>query len=437
MDHKYLKKRGDNYLISYEKSVSGKRYRSRLSLGTKDKSEAIRLYEKHIQRVIAEAHQGDEYQREQAKFTGAVSVDKLIEIFSERKKAHLSEKSVARDRSHFAKLKEFLDPKIKENVRLMTNKHCQEWVNRRMSTPIGRGKDKVPSPRTCNGDIFRFREIWDAGNKVYRNLENPWREIDVFGGVQGRGEKEKTELDVKWMKVLLNHAMKKEPFIHDVLFAYFNTGLRKSELTFLEWGDLNLDPENPYLIVRRKKEIEWMLNKSIGPKTREYLKGIGGKFSSEEQARDFGKRYKFAIRNVAELMQIGPKNFSNDFLTFQFNRKLTNITKGSKERRVPLNDKMIELFNSQPRREGLVFPGLYSRNISVLFRSFCNDIGRSDVTELHSTRRTFAIICRQNEIPIHTLQEWLGHEDSKMTVQIYAKYQPEVEGKKYRNRISY
>ena len=63
--------------------------------------------------------------------------------------------------------------------------------------------------------------------------------------------------------------------------------------------------------------------------TREFLRSIGGKFTSESQAWNFSRKYKFAIRNVEELMTIGPKNFSNDFMNFSFTRKLTNVTSAS------------------------------------------------------------------------------------------------------------
>jgi integrase len=62
--------------------------------------------------------------------------------------------------------------------------------------------------------------------------------------------------------------------------------------------------------------------------------------------------------------------------------------------------------------------------VSKRFKKACND-AKVHVIKFHDLRHTFGTRAAAKNVPMRTLQEWMGHADSK-TTQIYVHYQPSV-----------
>jgi integrase len=99
-------------------------------------------------------------------------------------------------------------------------------------------------------------------------------------------------------------------------------------------------------------------------------------------------------------------------------------TKGKKSRKVPISETIRPCLVNYEKARGIIFPFLHHSRLNEVLQRCMARIGRPEVTEVHSTRRTFAINCRLAGIPLEVVSDWLGHEDMELTRAIYAKYQP-------------
>jgi len=363
---KYEDKRG--YFINYSKDIDGKTKRTRLSLGTHDLEVALIKYRKNIDKIKTGVTEGG--------ITGTIPFDRIEELYKKTKHFHgTPPKTIKRDQNHFDALRKFLSPAVVENVRKLNLEHCQDWKNKRSKTPSG-NKGDIPTQRTINNDISKFREMWRISESHIPNLKNHWLDLELFKGIQAKGSKIKTELvgadEVKQFleKCKLDpFAMRKtrgpaDPLDWFRIFSvYFGTGLRYSELKSLEWQDVDLE------------------------KNLIHIKGV----------KDY---------------ELEGQNYHHE-------------TKGKKDRSIPMFENVYEVLKNAPRFCSVVFPRITLSRIDRKFKYFTDLIGRPDVTELHSTRRTFAINARLAGIPLDIVQEILGHEDIELTRKIYGKYQNE------------
>jgi integrase len=93
-------------------------------------------------------------------------------------------------------------------------------------------------------------------------------------------------------------------------------------------------------------------------------------------------------------------------------------TKSGRERFVYLNDlsrSVIASLNPEEHKAGdLLFPGLTPAQVTVAFIRTCKQAGIEDCS-IHCLRHTYAALCRQNNVDLHTLSKLLGHSDLRMT----------------------
>ena len=103
------------------------------------------------------------------------------------------------------------------------------------------------------------------------------------------------------------------------------------------------------------------------------------------------------------------------------NRILKLYGKGSKERAIPINDKLLKFLNQY---SGKSFKKtIRPDNVSKLFRTEADRLGLHEFT-FHSLRHTFASWLAQSGMSLKIIQELLGHEDIKTTM-IYAHLIPD------------
>lgn len=124
----------------------------------------------------------------------------------------------------------------------------------------------------------------------------------------------------------------------------------------------------------------------------------------------------------------------------------TNLKTNCSRRTVPLSDVCIDIFTrlKEQSNTDLVFPS--AANTPIVPRNFARDFnnilikagitkttkgkdGKPKVTgkgSPHSMRHYFATKCFKLGIPVLIVSKWLGHKDTKTTVQIYISICPEL-----------
>ncbi len=103
-------------------------------------------------------------------------------------------------------------------------------------------------------------------------------------------------------------------------------------------------------------------------------------------------------------------------------------TKTKKQRRIPINSKLQEIFEILKSRNGFSgFVFTYGRDrLKDIHNGFSKACKRADIDDLHfhDLRRTFATRLMRNGVGIYTISQLLGHASVEMT-QRYINWQPE------------
>jgi len=154
------------------------------------------------------------------------------------------------------------------------------------------------------------------------------------------------------------------------------------------------------------------------------------KFLTQSQAQEFLELVKdrpiygnifvglYTGCRISEICQLKWKDVDLE------NRIIHIQGKGSKDRTVPIPNKLFEYLISIKKENGYVVPG--GKNISNLarrFRKYADRLGFYDIT-FHNLRDTYASWLVQNGLNIKIIQELLGH-DSIQTTLIYAHLAPD------------
>ncbi len=106
----------------------------------------------------------------------------------------------------------------------------------------------------------------------------------------------------------------------------------------------------------------------------------------------------------------------------KFVRYKAKTSKGRKDRIVPLHPVIISLFKDIPKeRVGKVFKHYHPDTISKKFKKALKKAGINKDIRLHDLRHTFASLLAMHGANTRTLQELLGHSDSRM-VEIYTHF---------------
>jgi integrase len=101
--------------------------------------------------------------------------------------------------------------------------------------------------------------------------------------------------------------------------------------------------------------------------------------------------------------------------------------KGGKVRTVPLNQTVLEVLGSLPRRDGLVFRGVHgghacANHVSRTFRHAVRAAGLDRRVHFHSLRHGFASHLVQKGVSLYQVQKLLGHASPRVT-EVYSHLQ--------------
>ena len=99
-------------------------------------------------------------------------------------------------------------------------------------------------------------------------------------------------------------------------------------------------------------------------------------------------------------------------------------TAASKNRIVPIHDAIYPLVESLVDQYGSLDPQLSENGFSLKFDRECKRLGIEGVTP-HSTRHTFATLCKRYRIPEDIRQMLMGHQTHNITNDVYTHLTPE------------
>ena len=98
------------------------------------------------------------------------------------------------------------------------------------------------------------------------------------------------------------------------------------------------------------------------------------------------------------------------------------MTKGNKEREIPINDTVLEILNSlkkttNPQPADCVFGDSNGAQYGNWRKSFDNAVKRAKIQDFkfHDLRHTFASYLAMNGVDLNTIRELLGHSTYEMT----------------------
>ncbi len=121
---------------------------------------------------------------------------------------------------------------------------------------------------------------------------------------------------------------------------------------------------------------------------------------------------------IAEVCSLKWKNIDLE------NSMLTLFGKGSKERTIPIPQKLLNYLNNLPKpNEWVIQGGRIPEDKTKQFRKYADQIGLNEFT-FHNLRDTYASWLVQSGINLKVIQDLLGHESIQTTL-IYAHLSPD------------
>jgi integrase len=350
-------KRGDTWYLDYR--VKGKRFRKRVGKSKRTAELALKDAEVKIAR--------DEFG-----FTKAdISITKLVELFLDYNRTNHRESTTRRYQAVTDHFLRFLSEKKPDIVALsqlspqvieaFKSYRRESWVNPNGHRVMGVADVKR---HTRKGARARTVNLELDGIKTMLNLAVRWGYL--------------RENPLKWVKPLKTDDKKPVRFLtldecrslldnctteyYPILFTFLNTGMRKAELEYLTWADVDL--------ARRKIKIR--AKEGWNPKTGEREIPIG-----EEVAG-----------MLAGLKEKSKKKSAGDYV-------------------FPIIGK------------GRSHNWLRTELISI-----ARNAGIRDLTKVHTLRHTFASHLVMNGVDLPTVSKLMGHSDIETTM-IYAHLAPD------------
>lgn len=116
---------------------------------------------------------------------------------------------------------------------------------------------------------------------------------------------------------------------------------------------------------------------------------------------------------INEILNLTWNNIDNNYIRIWKN-------KTSKPTSIPMNDKLIQLYNSiransQAQEHGLIYSYNYSQ-VNYQFKLLKQELGMSDEITIHTLRHTFCSKLVQKNIPLTTIQQLANHKSYKTTL---------------------
>lgn len=91
-----------------------------------------------------------------------------------------------------------------------------------------------------------------------------------------------------------------------------------------------------------------------------------------------------------------------------------DTTKDKEPRFIPIFPQIRPIFESLPREDALVLPGLRARTMLTRLKRLCVELGYGDHYKTHTLRHYFASLCANSSISYRLALAWMGHSSSKI-----------------------
>jgi integrase len=447
-----LRRENGVYYFSYRERGNKKTQKVK-SLGVTDLKAAIELAE-HMRRDL------DREGKLSVSKYEVKSLDTVIQYFMDRQ--DISDKTKMRHGNMFEHLKTFLMQVCPEGLHDVANipcdedllekykemrLNCKQWEVKNGGVS---GKKTGVSVSTVNQEMGLFKRLFDGCAGILFDMPNPFKVVNFINN--NPNPKDKQILTADEIPLFLETAKNFDELkgaktnhgdeLYEIFYTYLNTGMRDTELRFLEWKDVDFEDGRIWVrdqkVVKEKRTVV-LADRSLGAPEylREKCKNMGRQekiFKTLGDAENFAENYQFTFRTPELLMELKVSDFSDDFENFNYERSVEWTVKKKKERAIPMSKGVRAVLEKRFKeaKSNLVFPdsegGLIRYRLRDRLVRVCKEIGADRITELHSLRRTFATIARKNGIKMETLQEILGHTSITTTIDLYAKYTDE-EGK--------
>lgn len=299
-----------------------------------------------------------------------IALDKLFELFLEYSRAHHRSGSTRRFRAIIDNFSRFIGAKSSitflSEITIETIDQYKIYRRAPQGMSAGNGSaslsensrtsSKVIAAETVNYELKTLTNVFNRAISWGYLKDNPIKNVKRF-----KVDKAKSIrfLSIEECQRFLSAC---PPDLYPIFFTYLNTGMRKSELIYLEWADIDFK--------RRKINIQW--KEFWQPKS--------------------GKREIPMTKPLFELLQeLKQKNSAGQRSDFVFPYKDGGITK------TKLREKLVEI---------------------------ADQAGIKGLTKLHTLRHTFASQLIMKGVDLPTVKKLMGHSDIQTTM-IYSHLAPE------------
>jgi integrase len=255
----------------------------------------------------------------------------------------------------------------------ITSRDVQKFVNSLAQDGVNKATGKRLAPKTIRHYLSFISSVFDYALKMQNLQHNPCKNVTVPKGETKEREIYSVEEVIRLLTLLEEEQMKYRVFFNLAVYS----GLRRSELMGLEWGDFNLDADVMYV-----------------QRTSNYVTGEG-MFTDETKTKK-SRRYVKLPEPIFDLLR-------------QYKAERD-------ENRVKFGDKWVEtdrLFvneTGKPMHNGSPYNWL---------KRFCK---RKDMRfcSIHSMRHFYCSVLINAGVDVATVSGQLGHSNQTVTLSVYS-----------------
>jgi integrase len=222
----------------------------RQALGTRNEQEAIRLYRDKMKEWELTTPDPSKSARRFKR----LSIAEAITVFIEERKADVSPGQLKGWKTNASTLAEyFKDARLDQ----ITNEQITEYKNHRLASNLKRRLGKV-KPKSVNNELATLRLILKRADQWFR-VRDKFKMAKVNTWREGRA------LSDEHQARLFSVAQSKESYRwgYALLVLGYYCGMRPCECFGLQWRDIDWNPKNPLLEIRRSKTQAGFRNPSL------------------------------------------------------------------------------------------------------------------------------------------------------------------------------